>query len=158
MARIGHQFGAFQGVGKQLLAKRNRGILVGLVQAMGQKHMLRALDDEGGGGVVKLVDVGLKPTVLGLLKIKGEGVVQAVRAQPNEAIGAGDDVGLERLGVAGADAGVDAVAGNHQVGIGEVEVGLHIAVKHQIHTQLLAACLQDVEQFLATNANKTMAT
>ena len=50
---------------------------------------------KGGGLVVKLVDVCLKPAVLGFFKQKGEGVVLAVGAKPYVAIGPRDNVGLE---------------------------------------------------------------
>ena len=52
-------------------------VLVGLVQAVRLPDVLRALDDEGRGVVVELVDVGLEPAVLGLLEEEGEGVVRA---------------------------------------------------------------------------------
>jgi hypothetical protein len=68
VARVGHQRLALQVVGEQLLAEGDRLGLVGLVQAVRQPDVLGALDDEGGGLVVELVDVGLEPAVLGLLE------------------------------------------------------------------------------------------
>ncbi len=156
MTRIGHQRMALQVVGKELLAKRNRLRLIGLVQAVRQPHVLGALHDEGRGVFIEFVDVGLKPAVLGFLKVEGEGVVQAMRAQPDVAVGAHHDVGLEVRLVLVANAGVDAVAGNDEVGIGKIGVRHHLLFKHQLHAQLLAAGLQDVEEFFAPNAHKAV--
>ena len=107
--------------------------------------MLRALDDEGRGLFVKLVDMGLKPAVLGLLEQEGKCVVQLARSQPNKAVGSHHDVGLENVLVLGADTGVNAVAGNDQVGIGILRIGLGVHLKHQFHIELLTPALQDVE-------------
>jgi hypothetical protein len=65
--------------------------------------------------------------------------------------------GLKTRLVLGADAGVDAVAGDDQVGVGVVGVGIDFGLEHQLHTQLLAACLQDVQQLLAPDADKPVA-
>ena len=57
----------------------------------------------------------------------------------------------------GADAAVDAVAGDDQVGIGEVgEVG-DLALEFQFHAEALGAFLQDVEQLLALDAAEAVA-
>ena len=117
MARIGHQGLALQRVGKDFFTKRNRLVLVGFVQAMGQPDMLWAFHDEGGGFLVKLVNVRLKPAVLGALKIKSERVVQTLGAQPDEAVGPRDDVGFEHVGMQGANTRIDAIRGNHQIGV-----------------------------------------
>jgi hypothetical protein len=131
--------------GKKLFAEGDGRVLVGFVEAVRQPNVLGALDDEGGGQVVKLVDVGLEPAVFGFLKQEGEGVVLAVRAQPNETVGPRHDVGLEHLGQPAAHPRVDAVAGDHQVGIGKIEVGGGVLLKQQLDPQLLAARLQNVE-------------
>jgi hypothetical protein len=87
------------------------------VQAVGLPDLFGRLDDEGRGVVVELVGVGLEPAVLGLLEGEGEGVKGLVGAQPDKAALAQVDVGLVGGGVAGADAAVQAVAGNDQVGL-----------------------------------------
>ncbi|MPM67879.1 hypothetical protein SDC9_114804 [bioreactor metagenome] len=156
MARIGHQPRALQVVGKELLAERNRLRLIGGVQAAGLPGLLGGLDDEGRGGVVELVDVRLKPAMRGAHEVEREGVVYLVRAQPDVAVGARDDVGPEHLGMATADARIHAVAGNDQIGIRIVLVALHIGLEHQLHAQLFAARLQDIEQMLAANAHKAV--
>ena len=157
MSRIGHQLLALQIVRKQLFAEGNGLLLVGAIEAAGLPAFLRGLDDESRSLVVELVDMRLEPAMLGAHEIKGEGLVDLVRAQPDVAIGTGDDIGLESVLVLAADAGVHAVAGNDEVGIRILLVALHIGLEHQVDTQLLAARLQDVEQVLAANPHKAMA-
>ena len=151
---------AVQVLREELFAKRNRlGLLHG-VQAMGLPHGLGRLDDEGGGVGVELVGVGLEPAILGLFEREGEGVELLLGAQPHEAALAQVDVGLVNAGVTGADAAVEAVAGDDQVGVvlrGERLVVGHVGLKHQLHAQLQAPVLQDVEQPLAANAAKAVA-
>ena len=156
VARIGHQLVALQRVFEQVLAKRNARVLVGRVQPVCQPHVFRALHDEGGGVLVELVNVGLKPAVFGALKVESEGVVQPVGAQPDVAVGPHHNVGLEGVGVLGANARIDAVAGDDQVGIGKVQVAVGLGLKHQLHAQLLAARLQNVQQLFAPNTHKTV--
>ena len=158
MARIGHELGALQVFGKDLFTKGDGLLLIGLVQAVGLPDFFRAFDDEGGGLVVELVDMGLEPAVLGALKQKGKGVVELVRAQPNVAVGPHHDVGLEDLGIVAAHLGIDAVAGDHQIGIGKVQVAVHLGLEDQLDIELLAARLQNIEQLLAPYAHKAVAT
>ena len=98
--------------------------------------------------------------MLGLLEGKSESVKSLVRAQPDKAAGAQVNVGLEGVCVARAHPAVQAVAGNHQVGLvlcRQRLVVFDIGFKHQRHAQLQAAILQDVEQALAPHAAKAMA-
>ena len=104
MARIGHQLCAVEVVCEDFFAERDGLILVRRIQAAGLPRLLRGLDDEGGRVVVELVDVRLKPAVLGTHEIEGEGLVHLVRAQPDETVGTRNDVGLEDIGVFGANA------------------------------------------------------
>ncbi len=157
VARIGHQLVAAQVVGKQLFAEGHRFLGVELVQPMRLPHRFRRLDDEGGGLVVELVDMRLEPAVLGLHEREVEGVVELGRAQPDEAVGPRHHVGLEDVRVLVADLRVDAVAGDHQVCVGEVGVGVDLGVELQLHAEFLAARLQDVEQLLAPDADEAMA-
>src|SRR5271169_3231122 len=78
MRRIAHQLGAFEYFGEQGFAEADRGRLVGLVKALRLERVLGRLDDEGRSILVELVDVRLKPTVLGAAEIEGEGVVALV--------------------------------------------------------------------------------
>ena len=152
---------AVQVLGKQPLAKGNALLLAHRRQAVRLPDRLGRFDDEGGGVLVKLVGMGLEPAVLGLLEGEGEGVKGFVRAQPDKAAIAGVDVGLEHLGIAAADAAVQAVAGNHQVSLVLLRQRLvvrHIDLEHQLHPQRQTAVLQDVEQVLAPDAAKAVAT
>ena len=65
--------------------------------------------------------------------------------------------GLNSVGVALADFRVDAVGGDDEVGVGEVEVGIDVALEHEFDADLLAAPLQDVEQMLAADADEAVA-
>jgi len=157
VARVAHQALALQVGGKELFAEVDRLLHVGSVEPVCPPHVLGAFDDEGAGRFVELVDVRLEPAVLGLLEQEGEGVVALGGAQPDVAVGPRDDIGLEHRRMARADLRVDAVAGDDQVGIGEFEVAVHVALEHQFHPQRLAARLQDVEQLLAPDADEAVA-
>ena len=161
MLGVAHQVMAIQILGKQVLAKRHAFVLAHGVQAMRFPNRFGCFHNEGGGVVVVLVGMRLKPTVLGLLEGKGESVKGFVRAQPDKAAITHINVGLVGVGIAGADAAVQAIAGNHQVGLVVLRQRLvvgHVGFKHQLHIQLFAALLQDVEQVLAAYPTKTMAT
>ena len=86
---------AVQHLGEQVFAEGDRAVLVELVQAVRLERLLGGLDDEGRGLVVELVDVRLEPAVLGAAEVEGEGVVELVGAEPDVAVGARDQVGLE---------------------------------------------------------------
>lgn len=131
-------------------------LLIGAVEAMRLPDVFRGFDDEGRRLLVELVDVGLKPAVLGLLEEKGESVVELVRAEPDVAVRAIDDVGLEDGCVLAADARVDAVGGNDQIGIGILVGRRHFAVEDEFDAEDFAARLQDVEQLLASDADETV--
>ena len=157
VAGVGHEFFALQVVGKNLFAESNGLVLIGRIQTAGLPGFFGSLDDERRCLVIKFVDVCLEPAMLGADKVKSESLVHLVCAQPDKAIGSSDDVGLENIGVLGADSGVHAIAGNDQVSIGIVFIRLHIGVEHQLDVQGLAALLQDIEQVLTPNPHKTVA-
>ena len=157
---VADQLVAVEVLGEELLAEGDGLGLLHLVEAVGLPHRLRRLDDEGRGLVVELVGVGLEPAVLGLLEGEGEGVEGLVRAEPDEAALAQVDVGLEDLGIALADAAVEAVAGDHQVGVvlrGQRLVVRGVGLEHQLDAEREAALLQDVEQPLAADAAEAVA-
>ena len=122
MTGIGHQLFALQVLCKELFAKRDRLVLIGFVQTMSEPDVLRALDNECRCLVVKLVDVRLKPSMLCLFEQEGKCVILAVGAQPDESIGTRHDVRLEDIGQAAANARIDAVTCDDQVGIGKVQI------------------------------------
>ena len=94
--------------------------------------------------------------MLGFLEQKREGVIQLVRAQPDIAVGPGHDLGFEDVFVLRTDTRVDAITGNDQIGLRVFGVGVGVGLKHQLHAELLATVLQDVEQLLAPDAHKAV--
>ena len=104
MARIGHQLFALQVVCKNLFTEGDGLFLIGIFQAAGLPGVFGGLDNKGRCLVVELVDMRLKPAVLCAHKIKGECLVHLVSAQPDKAVGTGDDIGLEDVLVLGANA------------------------------------------------------
>ena len=157
---IAHERVAVEVLGKQPLAEGDAPLLAHLVDAVRLPHRFGCLDNEGGGVGVELVGVRLEPAMLGLLEGKGEGVEGLLRAQPHEAAQARVDVGLEGRFVACADAAVEAVAGDHEVGVVLPCQGLvvgDLGLENEVHAQLVAAVLQDVEQALAADADEAVA-
>ena len=121
---------------------------------------LWCLDNEGRGIGIKLVGVRGEPAVLGLFEGEGECVEFLVCAQPDKTAGAQVNVGLEGVCIARAHPAVQAIAGNHQIGLvlcRQRLIVLDLRFKHQFHAQLQATILQDVEQAFTTHAAKTMA-
>ncbi|EWS64060.1 hypothetical protein Y695_02702 [Hydrogenophaga sp. T4] len=144
---------------EQLFAESHTFLLTHVFKAVGLPHIFRRFDDEGRGLIVKLVGVGLKPAVFGLFECKREGVKGLPGAEPDEAAFARVDVGPVSGFVARADAAVEAVAGDHEVGVvllSERLVVGHVGFEHQIHTQRQATFLQDVEQALAADADEAV--
>ena len=156
MARIGHQLRALQVVGEEPFAERDRLVLVGTIEAVRLPDRFGRLDDEGRRRLVELVDVCLEPAVFGLFEQEREGVVELVGAQPDVAIGPVDDVGLEDRDVLVADARVDAVRGDDQIGVGVLVSRRHLALEDELDAEDLAARLEDVEQLLAPDADEAV--
>ena len=158
--RVADERMAAEVLGEQLLAEGDGFGLLHLVEAVRLPDFFGRLHDEGRGVVVELIGMGLEPAVLGLLEGEGEGLEGLVRAEPDEAAFAQVDVGLVDVGVALADAAVEAVAGDDEVGVvlrrERLVVG-RIGFEHQVHAQRDAALLQDVEQPLAADAAKAVA-
>ena len=124
-------------LGKQAFAKSNGLTLLHLVQTMGLPDFFRGFDNESGHLIVKLVSMGCKPAVLGLLKSKGERIKLFTRTQPDKAALAGVNIRLKHISIAGADAAVQAITGDDQVCVvlrSNDLIILHIGLKHQIYT------------------------
>ena len=155
---VRHQLVAVEVLREQPLAEGDGLFLLHLVEAGLQPHVFGCLDDEGGGVIVVAVGVRLEPAVLGFFEREREGLEQLVRAEPDEAAAPHVDVRLVRCRVLGTDAAVEPVAGDDEVGVDVRRVVLHVGLEHQLDAQLLAACLQDVEQALAADAAEAVAT
>lgn len=63
----------------------------------------------------------------------------------------------EDAGVFVADARIDAIGGDDQIGVGELLVALDVLLEQQFGTELEAAFLEDVEHLLAADADKAVA-
>ena len=153
---VGHQPLALERFGKEPFAERDRRLLIGGVEAVRPPHRFGTFDDERGRLRVELVDVRLEPPVFGTPEVEGEGVEELVRTQPDEAIGAGDDVRLELLGVQGTRARVDPVGGDDEIGVGEGQIRVHLGLELELHSQRLASRLQNVEQPLASDSHESV--
>ena len=159
MLGIGHEGVAIQVLGKQLLAKCHRLLLGHLLKPCGLPNRFWRFHNEGGGVAIKLVGVGLKPTVLGFFNGKCEGIKQLARAQPHKAAMALIDVGFVGVCKTGANPRVDAITCNDQVCLVQrthVGMGIHLCFKHQFNAQAFTSLLQNIEQALAPNATKTV--
>ena len=98
--------------------------------------------------------------MLRLLERERERVEALLRAEPDEAAPARVDFRPEDLRVARADAAVDAVAADHEVGAVVRRHGAlvaHSGLEDELHAKLLATRLQDVEQPLAADAAEAVA-
>ncbi|MNI12910.1 hypothetical protein D3C73_661170 [compost metagenome] len=155
--RVGHQFGTFQHFGEKLLAEIDRALLVHRAEAVLLVSLFRRLDDEGRGVVVELVDMRLEPAVIRLAEIEGEGIEELVGAEPDIAVRAHGEIRLKDFRITIADLRVEAIGGDNQVGIWVVGVTIGIGFEHQFDAKRLAATLQDVQEFLAADADKTVA-
>ncbi len=157
---IGDELLAIEPRGEQFFAEGHTVFLRHLVDAGGLPGGIGGLDDEGGQAILETIGMRLEPAVFGRHEDEGEGIEDLARAQPDEAAIALVDVGTEGIGIAGAHGAVDAVAGDEQVGLvlaRDLLVILHLGFKDQFHTEFFAACLQDVEQALAADADETVA-
>ena len=157
MARIGHQRRAVEHLGEQLFAEGDRPGLVELAETVRLESLFSRLDDEGRGRIVETIDMRLEPAVLRPAEIEGEGVVELVGAEPDVAVRPHLQVRLEAVRIAVADLREDAVGSDDEVGVRIFEIGLHFLLEHEFDAQLLAPRLQDVEQFLAADADEAMA-
>ena len=153
--RVGDQRMAVQHLGEEPLAEGDAVLLAHVLQAGGLPHRLGRLDDEGRVRLVEAVGVRLEPAPFGLLEVEGEGVEELGGAQPDEAALPQVDVGLVGRGVLLAQAAVEAVGRDDQVGI-DVRVVDDLGLVADRDAQLLAARAQDVQQLAAADAAEAM--
>src|ERR1700679_1038975 len=117
---------------------------------------LSGFDNEGTCAPVELVDVGLEPAVLGLAEVERERVERLGDAEPDVAIGADEKIGSELIGVSVTDLRIETVGGHDEVGVRELEVGIDVLLECELHAKRLATPLQDVQELLAADADKTV--
>ena len=102
---------------EELFAERNPFLLAHPVEARLQPHYFGGFDDERRRVAVELIDVRLKPAVLGLGESERERGEASLGAEPDKTTKARVDIGQKHVRVAGADTAVATVAGNHEIGI-----------------------------------------
>ena len=127
---------------------------------MGPPDGFRRLNDEGGKAWLEPIGMGLKPTMLSLLKGKSEGLKGLRGAKPYKTTFAGINVGLKDIAVATTNAAVEAIAGDDEIRLvlGNRQMVVDdLATKDQINAGGTTVVLQNVEQPLAPNAAETMA-
>ena len=160
MRGVRQQRMAVEARGEEPLAEADAFLLAHPVEAGAPPHVLRRLDDERRRVAVELVDVRLEPAVLRLLERERERVEALLRAEPDEAASPRVDLRPEHVRIARADRAVDAVAGDHEIGVvlgrDRALVG-DVGLEHELDAELLAAGLQDVEQPLAADAAEAVA-
>jgi len=154
---VAHESVAVEVLREQLLAERDGLLVVRRIQPKRAPGLLARLDDDGRERLAELVGMDLEPAVLGLLEREGEGRERLRRAEPDVAALTRVDVGLEDGFVALPRATVDAVGGDHEVGIRENRVVRYFLLEMVDHPELRAPLLQDAEQALALDAAEAMA-
>src|SRR3984885_7696231 len=156
VARIGHELRALEGLGKKLLAKRDRGVLVELAQPVRLEGRVGRLDYEGRSVAIKLINVGLKPAMLRLAEVESERVERLGDTEPDVAIGADKKIGPELLGVSVTDLRIETIGRHDEIGVREFDVGINLALECELDAKRLATSLQDVQELLAADADKAV--
>ncbi len=157
VACVRHQARAVEHFREEVFAEGNGGVLIEFAEAVGVVGLLRRLHDEGRGVLVELVDMRLKPAVFRLAEVEGEGVVELVGAEPDVSVRADLQVGLESRCVLVAQARVDAVGRDDQVGVGKFVIGFHVAFENEFDAERFATRLKNIEQLLAPDADEPVA-
>src|SRR5438105_4480716 len=104
-------------IGEQALAEGDARRLVGFGQTRALPGLFRALDDEGAHRRIEGVGVDLEEAVLALPKDEREGIVDLVRAEPDEARLALFRPWPEGVGVLQPRRAVDAIRRDQEVRI-----------------------------------------
>src|SRR3984957_15925105 len=156
VARIGHELRAVEGLGKKLLAKRDRGILVELAQPVRLEGLVGRFDNESRSVAIKLINMGLKPAVLRLAEVESERVERLGDAEPDVAIGTDEKIRPELIGVSVTDLRIETIGRHDEIGVREFDVGINLALECELDAKRLATSLQDIQQLLASDANKAV--
>ncbi len=104
-----------------------------------------------------LIGVCNKRAPLCLLEDEGEGVKRLGRSHPGKLIGADIDLRLEVTDVFLAEAAVDAVGENDEIGIGKARFVVDLDLELQTNAELAGALLQDQQQLAPRTAAKAVA-
>ena len=114
--------------------------------------------NEGRGVVVKLIDMGPDPAVLGLLEDEGESIVEfGMCAQPDEFAQPCINVGTEYLFIFAAHGRIYAIGGHDNVVVLAIVLGVgELGFKLHVHAQFPSAGLQENQHLLAPDPCKAM--
>src|SRR3989454_549269 len=118
---------------------------------------LRRLEDERGHRRVVPVRVDPPEAVVLLLEDERERGVRERGAEPDELVPSPVDVWPEVLGVAAPHDAVDAVGGEHEVGVRPGAEVADLGLPAEPHAELRAAALQNIEQELPRQAREAVA-
>jgi hypothetical protein len=142
---------------EELLAKLERGLRIGFIQAVRAPRLFAAFDDPRAGMFVEAVRMHGEPAVLGLLEDERKRVERQRGTQPDEAAFAGVEIRLKRRGVRGANAAIDAVGCYDQVRIAVRVYIRNLAFEHQFNAHLFRTALQNVQQPFARDSRESVA-
>lgn len=117
---VGEEARFAEEIGEEILAIGDGVGLGGFVQPGASPYVFGTFDDEGAGGAVEGVGMDLKEAVFVFFEEEGEGVEQAVGAEPDVFGLPEGEGGLENVGKLFADGGVDPVGGDDEVVVGGI--------------------------------------
>ncbi len=117
------------------------------------------LDDPGRHAFLVTIGVHPPPAMLVLREDKGEVIERLGRRQPAELVGAPVHRGLELVLVGLANQRCDAVPGDHEVMLVDVELLdiRYIGIEAKIDAELLAAVVKRVQQLQSRHATEAVA-
>src|SRR5450755_1113664 len=143
--------------GEQLLAELHRLTCVGAIEAMRLPGLLACLDDDRRQVAAELIGMNLKPAVRGFLEREGKGREFLRRTEPHEAAFAHVDMGFKDVCIAIARRAVDAVGGDDEIRVSELDVVRDLVLEGLLYSELCRALLQQRQQAHAANAAEPVA-
>src|SRR6202020_1025058 len=156
VARIGHELRAIEGLGEKLFAEGDRAILVEFAQPVRLEGLVGRLDYEGRSLAIELVDVGLEPAVLRLAEVESKRIERLGDAEPDVTIGADEEIRPELIGVSVTDLRIETVGRYDEISLREFKVRIDVVLELKFNPQRFAPSLQDVQELLAADADKTV--
>src|SRR5579872_6260419 len=144
--------------GKESLAFCDALIFTHSIEAQVPPAFLGTFDDEGRAIGREPVGVRPDPAMLRLLEREGKSLERLGCTEPHELVAADVEIDSERLTIDIAKARVDPVRGDDEVEFAPFRIGgIAIAVEVQGDAKCASPGLQDFEQALASDADKTVA-
>ncbi len=155
---VGEEGVALQLVLEEPLQVGDRALLVVLGEAAGLPGLLPGLDDEGRAARGVLVRMGPPQTGRRRLEVERERGKGAGGPEPDEAVAAPVEAGLELVREPVADQARRAVRGDHQIGLGKTAVGdlANLLLPMHLHSQRVCPPSQQLQQGLPLHPRKAM--